>query len=378
MEAMAASIEMPGTPLRAPGRYRSDLERARLLVRAFAPLYLVLICATRSYLETVPFAGVQAASFYRSVHQVCWYLNAFLTSYFFFHLITRVPVRRLLWFSYAMTVLLLPVAYVALTGQKLYLEYHHGSAGKILSDVFSFVVTASHNHPVIIDGGVAMVGTGVMAWFYTRRPWRGVAMALAIFLTVNFYAVLWLGPEGYSGPLFHLPSGMSLQPFLASLHLTVACFVAVIWVASAGLFRSDARAWKLSALAGALAWTAFTALSLWSGYFTAAYDAAVCGLMSFTCVTLAVRALFRAAGVRGSAYAAALFTAILAAQIMILGPIFLKTQERYTQKSTTYHWEYMKKPFSDLRLLGPETVPGLSGDRPEERQPAPGAEGGRP
>ncbi|MEW5733270.1 MAG: hypothetical protein AB1921_00350 [Thermodesulfobacteriota bacterium] len=371
---------MPGPPEAAadPGRVRRDMEKARFLVRLCAPFYLVFICSLRSYLETVPFAGVLEPSLYRSAHQVLWYINALLTGLLFFHLITRVPLRRLLWFFYAMTVLLLPVAYVWLTGQKLFLEYHHGEPWKILADIFTFVVTAPHNHPVILDGGVAMAGLGVMAFFYTRRPWRGVLMSLAIFSAVNFFAVLWLGPNDLPQSVMSVPSSMTLQPFLASLHILVTTVIVTVWVAAAGLFSKDARAWALSAAAGALAWVVFAVYSLHSGYFTAAFDATVCGLVAFSCVTLAVRILFRAAGTRGSPYAAAIFTALLAVQLLILGPVFLKEQERFTYPVSAYTWGLTREPFSEIRLDAPRVDSGLRLPRPESgRSGAPPPEGGR-
>ncbi len=335
---------------------RVMVEDLRSLARFFAPLYLLAVSTLRTYMETVPFAAdPEQHAYYLSVHHVFWFCDTLLLGMLALHFVTKVPVKRLVWLCYGMYAILLPILWVWLTGRKLALEYHPHEWHAMLRDIFTFVWTAPHNRPVIIDGGVAFVGISLVAYFYTRSAGRGILMGLVGFVIINLFAIPLLGPTSATSPapLVAIPSAWTYQPFISAWYSFVAFWVMAALMARAGLFREDGRVWRVCLLFGLLGWAIFSVAAYFAGWFPHVYDAVMTGFPMGFCLFLLARVVFWTAGKQGSHWALALFLLALVCQAAVFGPIYAGNQERLTIKLApkTGAWARDRQPFQRLRLF---------------------------
>lgn len=304
--------------------------RSRLV--AFAPVFFILVCVTRNWLETNIFAHRDSYSYFTTMHHVAWYASAMLAILLMTHLVLAVPVVRLTWMLYGSVVLFIPIAFAVLTGERLRMEYLRGSPGEVLTHIATFSLTYRRDWPMAVEMVVIFVGMGIVGYLY-RRSWpRAVALAVAVYLTIAAVGLAWFNVARTTTPIFPLDTALRrAQPLLAMAWTLVgtALLLVVLW--RAGVFASGRRAWRRAAVVGLWGWSAWI-LAVWAlGWFRRPFDIAATALPLVFGAFLVTRLVARDRGTVGAPVWVALALAWVV-QVLAIGPITVHQQRRLLRR----------------------------------------------
>ncbi|MBI5845874.1 MAG: hypothetical protein HZB23_14540 [Deltaproteobacteria bacterium] len=331
---------------------RALIEKLRFFARVWVPFHVLIFSVLRTYLETVHFEETARYSFYRSTHHVFWFATIILFAVLFLNLVTRVQVKRLIWFGLGMHAILLPILWAWLTGHKLALAYHPSTYHEMFRDMLTFVWTAPHNRPVMLDGGLGLSSMALLAYFYTRSWKRFFIIGIMSLALVNFFAVVLIGPPTAENAFIKIGSAWTYDPFISAFFVFVSFWTLVAVMARAGLFSEDRRIWAGCALLGVSGWAVFSLAAYGAGWFPYPYDAFMTGFPMGFCLFLLARVAMWMAGRPGNQWALGLFLLALACQAAVFSPIYAGNHEDFTYMPKPVRvWARNREPFSRLRLL---------------------------
>ncbi|MDI6797485.1 MAG: hypothetical protein QMD09_11090, partial [Desulfatibacillaceae bacterium] len=339
---------------------RTKVEKARFLFRLGAPFALVFFILLRIYLETEVFALNPAFSYYRTLHLLFWFLNTFFLGYILGCLLGRLHPVNFMWGGYAISIMLLAIVWSMVTGDLLDIDYYRGGWAEKVKHIFTFGLTAPHNHPIIPGAVLAWLGMLFAGYFYSRHWGRSILMAVGSFFIIAAFATVWMGPAGRGDFLVPVTTRLTIHPFLASFYVSLHFFIFLPIMALAGFFKKDGLLWLVSGLIGLGAWILYIATALAMGWFgDSIFDAVVTGLPIGACIFLLVRIIFWIAGREGHPLALVGFAWLLASQILVMGPIYAGIEHRLTR---THIWGWQAAdPFVTVRLVQQDDFPHLAG-----------------
>jgi len=316
-----------GLPCRGRGRDiqktpASDVPKWQVWVQAFAPIYFLLFSLLRCYVETGLLAKHGFFSYYTALHHTLWNASTILMIIVLASLILKVSAKRLLWLMYGITLMAIPVLYASVTGEHLHLQYLGGSFLGIVSHIVTFCLTYPRNRPITIEMLViflSMIGVG---YYYSRSWHRSIALAVAVHLLGNIFAIHWFGPVPYTKAIIAIRTQWSNHALMAVIWLYPLTALAMLFIWRAGWFGGSRRSWLYAAIWAALSWAAYVVIATITGWFMRPFDILISGLPVTTLAFLLV-SILSSEGRILSRCAWATMGIVLLIQLAVMGPIYL-------------------------------------------------------
>ena len=308
-----------------------DVAKWQRWVQAFAPIYFLLFSLLRCYVETGLLAKQGFFSYYTALHHVLWFTSIILMIILLVNLFLKVPITRLLWLMYGVTLTAIPLFYAMVTGEHLCMQYLGGSFRDILSHVVTFCLTYPRNRPLTIELLIiflSMIGVG----YYYSRSWpRSVALAVAVHLFGNIFAIHWFGPAPYTKAIIAIKTQWSNNALMAVIWLYPLTALAMLFMWRAGWFGGSRRSWLSAAIWAAVAWVVYVVIARMTGWFMRPFDIVTSGLPVTTLAFLLVSIL--SSGHRMlSRCAWATMSIVFLIQLAVVGPIYLHKTKGLTPK----------------------------------------------
>jgi len=314
----------------------SEVPNWRVWLRAFAPIYVLLFSTLRCYVETGLLAEHTSFSYYTALHHTLWNASTILMIILLMNLILKVSIMRLLWVMYGITFMAIPLFYAMVTGDYLRLEYLNGSFPEIMSHIATFCLTYTRNRPLTIELMViffSMLGVG---YAYTRSWPRSIALAIAVHLFGNIFAIHWVGPIPYAKAIVVVRTQWGHHQFMAIIWLYMLTALAIFFIWRAGWFGGSKRSWLYAALWAAMAWVVHVVIMKITGWFIRPFDILMSGLPVTTLTFLLVRILSFQRRMF-SRWAWATMGIVLLMQLAVMGPIYLHKKKDLPIKTIPYH-----------------------------------------
>lgn len=312
-------------------RPTSDLAKWQVWVQAFAPIYFLLFSLLRCYVETGLLAKHSFFSYYTALHHVLWFTSIILMIILLVSFFLKVSVTRLLWLMYGITLTAIPLFYAMVTGEHLRMQYLGGSFLEIVSHIVTFCLTYPRNRPLTIEMlliFLSMIGVG----YYYSRSWpRSIALAVAVHLFGNIFAIHWFGPVPYTKAIIAIRTQWSNNPLMAIIWLYPLTALAMLFIWRAGWFGGSRRSWLYAALWAATAWVVYIVIARITGWFMRPFDILISGLPVATLAFLLV-SILSSAGRMLSRCAWATMGIVLLIQLAVMGPIYLHKTDGLTPK----------------------------------------------
>jgi hypothetical protein len=299
-----------------------DVPKWQVWVQAFAPIYFLLFSLLRCYVETDLLAKHGFFSYYTALHHVLWFTSIILVIILLVSFLLKVPIIRLLWLMYGVTLTAIPVLYAVLTGEHLSMQYLGGSLRKIVSHIVTFCLTYPRNRPLTIELLViflSMIGVG----YYYSRSWpRSLVLAVVVHLVGNIFAIHWFGPVPYTKALVAIRTDWSNNPLMAVIWLYPLTALAMLFMWRAGWFGSSKRSWLSAAIWTALSWMVYGVVARITGWFVRPFDIFMSGL-PVTTLTFLLASILSSERRMLSRCAWATMSIVLLIQLAVMGPIYL-------------------------------------------------------
>lgn len=320
MSEMTANLNMIEIPA-------AVLPKWRIGARIFAPFYLLMFSLFRCYVETEMLAVQGYFSYYTALHHLLWNAATLTMIILVTHLLTKVPVVRLLWLMYGVTLMAIPLIFAVATGENLSVEYLRGSLVDVFFSIATFCLTYARNRPLSLEILLIFISMAAVGYAYTNSWKRALALALGVHLLGNLFAIHWLGPEPYSRSVVTVKTQLTHHQFMAAEWLVVQTLLAILFVRQAGWMSSNRRVWQHPVLWGVSCWIVCIAGFKMIGWFSDSFDLLVAGLpLAFLAFGLGL--FFPTARKSWSWVAVGIFGAVLIIQMAVLGPIYLDAKER--------------------------------------------------
>lgn len=308
-----------------------DVPKWQLWVQAFAPIYFLLFSLLRCYVETGLLAKHSFFSYYTAFHHVLWFASTILMIILLVNLFLKVSVTRLLWLMYGITLTAIPLFYAMVTGEHLRMQYLGGSFLEIVSHIVTFCLTYPRNRPLTIEMlliFLSMIGVG----YYYSRSWpRSIALAVAVHLFGNIFAIHWFGPVPYTKAIIAIRTQWSNNPLMAMIWLYPLTALAMLFIWRAGWFGGSRRSWLYAALWAAMSWVVYVVVARITGLFMRPFDILMSGLPVTTLAFLLVSILSSERRML-SRCAWATMGIVLLIQLAVMGPIYLHKTNGLTPK----------------------------------------------
>jgi len=293
-----------------------------LWLNIFAPAYFLFFSSLRCYLESQVLAREHFFSYYTLFHHITWFVSLILLMIFLSHIILKVPINKLLWLMYGSTVMIIPLFYALITGEKMDIDYLHGSFRDIMIHILTFCWTFPRNNPLTMELIIiflAMIGVG---YFYTGSWLKALELAVSVHIAGNILAIYWFGVGPETRALIPVTTQLHNHPFLAIIYLHVMTFFVLISLYCSGLFSDSIKSWLISASWGFMGWVFYIIISYSTGFFTEYFDIIATALPAGTGVFLLVR-FFLPDKRKVSLYTRAILAFIFLIQLAVMIPVYL-------------------------------------------------------
>lgn len=294
----------------------------KILLNAFAPVYFILFSLFRCYVETGLLARHSFFSYYVALHHTLWFTSIILMIILLMHFILKVPIVRLIWVMYGVTLMAIPLLYAIAAGEHLQLEYLRGSIFEIIGYVATFCWAFIKNRPLTIELLVIFVSMIAVGYVYTRSWLRAFSLAVTVHIAGNLFAINWIGPVGLSKSVFLFQTQWSHHQFMAAFWLFMLTVLFILFIWQAGWFGGSRRSWCYAALAAAFVWMVQAIVLKNTGWFNRPFDIIMSGLPAVTLAFFGVMLLFTKREIF-SGWTFASVSIILVIQLAVLGPIYL-------------------------------------------------------
>jgi len=295
----------------------------------FAPIYFLAFSFLRCYLECEYFSKVSFYSYYVLLHHTLWNFTLVLTIILIAHLILKVPVKKLLWLMYGVTLMATPLIYSIFTGVKLNLDYLYGSFWEIFLYSVSFCLAYKKNVPISIELILIFISMFSIGYYYSRSWIRALSTAIAVHIAGNFLAVFWVGLWPDSNAIFLLKSRFANHPFLAIFNLHTVTLMVIILCWRGGLFSRHRISWIFSGLWAFVFWIGYMNFVFLTRIFIEPFDILMTGLPVATVIFLLARLLLPKRRDE-SWYTYTIIVFLLLIQLMVMVPIYFSKEQHLT------------------------------------------------
>jgi hypothetical protein len=262
-----------------------------ILLNAFAPVYFICFSLFRCYVETGLLAKHSFFSYYVALHHVLWFASIILVIILLMHFILKVPVVRLIWVMYGVTLMAIPLLYAMATQEHLQLEYLRGSFSEIIGYIATFCWAYTKNRPLTIELLVIFFSMIAVGYAYTRSWHRALALAGSVYIVGNIFAIHWVGPIPYSKSVVLFQTQWSHHQFMAAFWVFMLTVLSILFIWQAGWFGGNKRSWAYATLAAAGVWMVQTIVFKSTGWFNRPFDIFMSGLPAVTLTFFGVRLL---------------------------------------------------------------------------------------
>lgn len=262
-----------------------------ILLNAFAPVYFIFFSLFRCYVETGLLAKHSFFSYYVALHHTLWNASTILVIILLMHLILKVPIVRLIWVMYGITLMAIPLLYAMVTQDHLQLEYLRGSFSEIIGYVATFCWAYTKNRPLTIELLVIFLAMVTVGYAYTRSWLRAVCLAVSVYIVGNILAIHWVGPIRHSKSVVLFQTQWSHHQFMSAFWLSMLTALSILFIWQAGWFGGNKRSWVYAALAAASVWMVQTMIFKSTGWFNRPFDIFMSGLPAVTLTFFGVRLL---------------------------------------------------------------------------------------
>jgi len=309
-----------------PKEYRMNASDAmpnrNILLNAFAPVYFIFFSLFRCYMETGLLAKHSFFSYYVALHHVLWFASIILVIILLMHFILKVPIVRLIWVMYGVTLMAIPLLYAMMRQEHLQLEYLRGSFSEIIGYIATFCWAYTKNRPLTIELLVIFFSMIAVGYAYTRSWYRALALAVSAYMVGNIFAIHWVGPIPYSKSVVLLQTQWSHHQFMAAFWLAMLTVLSVLFIWQAGWFGGNKRSWLYATLAAASVWMIQTIVFKSTGWFNRPFDIFMAGLPVVTLTFFSVRLLSSERNIF-SGWTFGTMGIILLMQMAVIGPIYI-------------------------------------------------------
>ena len=292
-----------------------------ILLNAFAPVYFIFFSLFRCYVETGLLVKHSFFSYYVALHHVLWFASIILVIILLMHFILKVPIVRLIWVMYGVTLMAIPLLYAMVTQEHLQLEYLRGSISEIIGYVATFCWAYTKNRPLTIELLVIFFSMIAVGYAYTRRWHRALALALSVYIVGNLFAINWVGPIPYSKSVLLFKTQWSHHQFMAAFWVFMLTALSILFIWQAGWFGGNKRSWIYAALSAASVWMVQTIVFKSTGWFNRPFDIFMSGLPAVTLTFLGVRLLSSERKIF-SGWTFGSMGIIFLMQLAVIGPIY--------------------------------------------------------
>jgi uncharacterized membrane protein (DUF441 family) len=294
----------------------------KIRLNAFAPVYFIFFSLARCYIETGLLARHSFFSYYVALHHTLWNASTILMIILLMHFILKVPIVRLVWVMYGVTLMAIPLLYALATGEHLQLEYLRGSFSEIVGYVATFCWAYTKNRPLTIELLVIFFSMITIGYAYSRSWPRAFLLAVLVYIVGNLFAINWVGPVRHSKSVFLFQTQWHHHQFMAAFWLFMLTVLLIVFVRQAEWFGRGQRSWCYAVLAAAFVWMLQAAVFKSIGWFNQPFDIIMSGLPAVTLAFIGVNLLFaKRENFFGWTFAAMSIIFIL--QIAVIGPIYL-------------------------------------------------------
>jgi hypothetical protein len=291
------------------------------LLNAFAPVYFIFFSLFRCYVETGLLAKHSFFSYYVALHHTLWNASTILVIILLMHFILKVPVARLIWVMYGITLMAIPLLYAMVTQKHLQLEYLRGSFSEIIGYVATFCWTYTKNRPLTIELLVIFFSMVAVGYVYTRSWPRALCLAVTVYIVGNIFAIHWVGPIRTSRSVVLFQTQWSHHQFMAAFWLSMLTVLSILFIWQAGWFGGNKRSWIYATLAAASVWMIQTIVFKSTGWFNRPFDIFMSGLPVATLTFFSVRLLSSQRNIF-SGWTFGTMGIIFLMQMAVIGPIY--------------------------------------------------------
>jgi len=303
-----------------------ELPNWRVLLNAFAPVYFLSFSLLRCYVEAAILADQSFFSYYVALHHTLWNATTILIVILLMNIILKVPIMRLLWVMYGITVMAIPLFYAVVAGEKLHLGYLKGSFSEIISYVATFCWTYSRNRPLTIELLVIFFSMFAVGYAYTKSFFRALALAVSVHIAGNIFAIHWVGPIPYAKSVILFKTQWSHHQFMSVFWLNTLTVMVMLVIWRAGWFGVMKRSWFYAALAAVALWVVQAVIFNVTGLFHRPFDILMSGLPAVTITFLLVRLFSSERGIL-SGWAWATISIVFLMQLAVMGPIYFHSMK---------------------------------------------------
>jgi hypothetical protein len=297
------------------------LSNRRVFLNALAPVYFLCFSLLRCYVETEILADQSAFSYYVALHHTLWFATTILMIILLMNFILKVPIMRLLWVMYGITLVAIPLFYAMVTGENLRLEYLRGSFSEIISYIATFCWTYLRNRPLTMELLIIFFSMLAVGYAYTKSLYRAIFLALSVHIAGNLFAIHWIGPIPHAKSVMGFRTQWTPHEFMSVLWLNTLSVAAMLVIWRTGWFDGMKRSWFYAAIAAASVWGVQVIVFKTTGWFNRPFDILTSGLPAVTLTFLLVR-LFSSERGRTSGRALAAMSIIFLIQLAVMGPIY--------------------------------------------------------
>ena len=260
-------------------------------------------------------------SYYVALHHVLWFSSIILVIILLMHFILKIPIVRLIWVMYGVTLMAIPLLYSMVTQEHLQLEYLRGSISEVIGYVATFCWAYTKNRPLTIELLVIFFSMIAVGYAYTRRWYRALALALSVYIVGNLFAINWVGPIPYSKSVLLFKTQWSHHQFMAAFWVFMLTVLSILFIWQAGWFGGNKRSWIYAALSAASVWMVQTIVFKSTGWFNRPFDIFMSGLPAVTLTFLGVRLLSSERKIF-SGWTFGSMGIIFLMQLAVIGPIY--------------------------------------------------------
>jgi hypothetical protein len=292
-----------------------------ILLNAFAPVYFIFFSLFRCYVETGLLVKHSFFSYYVALHHVLWFASIILVIILLMHFILKVPIVRLIWVMYGVTLMAIPLLYAMMTQEHLQLEYLRGSFSEIIGYIATFCWAYTKNRPLTIELLVIFFSMIAVGYAYTRSWFRALCLAVTVYIVGNIFAIHWVGPIRTSKSVILFQTQWSHHQFMAAFWLSILTVLSILFIWQAGWFGGNKRSWIYATLAAASVWMIQTIIFKSTGWFNRPFDIFMSGLPAATLTFFSVRLLSSERNIF-SGWTFGTMGIIFLMQMAVIGPIY--------------------------------------------------------
>lgn len=315
------SLTFKETPKNIAIDAADKLPNWKVFLNAVAPVYFLSFSLFRCYVETAILADQRSFSYYVALHHILWFATTILIIILLMNLILKVPVMRLLWVMYGITLAVIPLFYAMATGENLRLEYLRGSFSEIISYIATFCWTYLRNRPLTLELLVIFFSMFAVGYAYTKSLSRSLFLAVSVHIAGNIFAINWVGPIPYAKSVFAFRTQWNPHEFMSVFWLYGLTAVAVVFIWRSGWFGTINRSWIYAALTATTVWGLQAIVFKITGWFNKPFDILMSGLPAVTFSFLLVR-VFSSEREMTSGRSLAAMSIIFLIQLAVMGPIY--------------------------------------------------------